>query len=204
MQKAWKGLTLLAVIAAIVLVAATHRTSAAVPAVRQSGQSDQSGPARFTANAISLNGVRASASQVEIDIKRWSTDGQREQLLTVLKTKGEQALLDTLQKQPVVGTIRTPDSLAYDLHYARKQPWDDGGEQVMIATDRPISFWETRNDTRSLNYPFTVIELRVKGNGTGEGKMSVATKVIAAGNQIILENYETQPVLLTDVRKEQK
>ncbi len=201
MQKVWNAFALLAAIVAIGLVTAAG-TATGTPAARQSGQPDQSGPARFTANAMTLNGVRATAAQVEIDIKRWSTEGQREQLLTILKTKGEQALLDALQKQPAVGTIRTPDSLAYDLHFARKQPWGDGGEQVLIATDRPIGFWEASGGRRSLDYPFTVIQIRVNNHGKGEGRMSVATKVIPAGNTIVLENYDTQPVLLSDVTRE--
>ena len=170
-------------------------TAAAQPA--------QPGPERFRAVAANMGQLRGPlASEVDIDVTRWSTDGQRDALVNILKTKGQQALLDALQKQPVVGTIRTPDSLAYDLHYARVQPWGDGGQQVVLATDRPIGFWEARNDARSLNYPFTVIEMRVDHDGRGQGTMSVATRVIPAGNQIVLEDYTSQPVMLTDVTRE--
>ncbi len=193
-------LSLPAAVAAVILVAGIQTRATGAP----SQPNNEPGPERFTANAVNLNGARVGVAQVIVDIKRWSTDGQRDQLLNVLRTKGEQALLDALQKQPVVGTIRTPDSLAYDLHYARQQPWDDGGQQIFIATDRPIQFWEARNAPRSLNYPFTVIQMRVKGSGTGEGKMSVATRVIPEGNQIVLENYDAQPVLLEAVKDAKK
>lgn len=166
--------------------------------------SNQSGPERFTAIAMNLDGShRQGARRVSIEIKRWSTDGQRDQLLNVLRTQGEKAMLDALQKLPVVGSIRTPDSLAYDLHFARKQAWGDGGQQVLIATDRPIGFWEASGSSRSLDYPFTIVQLRVNAQGKGEGRMSVATKVIPAGNTIVLENYDTQPVLLSDVTLEE-
>jgi len=56
---------------------------------------------------------------------------------------------------------------------------------------------------RSLDYPFTIIQMRVDGQGKGEGKMSIATKVIAAGTTTVLENYDNQPVLLSDVRLEE-
>ena len=51
---------------------------------------------------------------------------------------------------------------------------------------------------------FTVVELRLNKDGEGEGKMSIATKIIAdSENQIItLENYDTQPVLLNNVKRE--
>ncbi len=189
--------------AAFALLAIALLIATAGPRAARARQSEQPGPERFIGVAANLGQLRGPiSSEVEIDVRRWSTDGQRERLIDVLKNRGEQALLDTLQKQPAVGTIRTPDSLAYDLHYARVQPWDDGGQQIVLATDRPISFWEARNNSRSLDYPFTVIEIRVNHDGKGEGKMSVATRVIAAGNQIVLEDYTSQPVMLTNVTRE--
>jgi len=49
-----------------------------------------------------------------------------------------------------------------------------------------------------------VIELRLNRDGEGEGKMSLATKIIPDKdkNTITLENYETSPVMLTNVRRE--
>ncbi len=196
--KALKSLQLLTAVGALALLAmrAGGTTSA-------QQQTNQPGPERFRAVAANLARMGGPlATQVDIDIKQWSTDGQRDQLLDVLRTKGQQALLDALRNQPVVGTIRTPDSLAYDLRYARSQPWGDGGQQVVIATDRYISFWEASNATRSLDYPFTVIEMRVDSHGKGEGKMSLATRVTAAGKEIVLEDYGVQPVLLTDVTRD--
>ena len=139
-------------------------------------------------------------------VNRWSTDAERDRLLAVLMEKGPEKLLETLQKLPRVGYIRTPNSIGYDLHFARKTPLPDGGERVVMATDRYISFWEAANRPRSIDYPFTVIELRINTNGEGEGKMSLATKITAdkESNTIVLENYATQPVLLQSVRREVK
>ncbi len=199
MQKLLKVSGLAGTIAVVILFAAMQAASVRAAAAPQG---NQSGPEHFTAAAMNLDGsMRAAARQVDIDIKQWSTDGQRDELLNILRTKGEEAMLTALQKMPVVGTIRTPDSLAYDLHYARKQPWGDGGQQLLIATDRPIGFWEASGGSRSLEYPFTVIQIRVNAQGKGEGRMSVATKVIPEGNTIVLENYNAQPVLLSDVTR---
>jgi hypothetical protein len=76
----------------------------------------------------------------------------------------------------------------------------------VIATDRYISFWEAMNRPRSIDYPFTVIEMRINKEGVGEGKMSIATKVTADKdkNLIVLEDYGIQPVLLKEVRAEKK
>jgi hypothetical protein len=130
-------------------------------------------------------------------------DAARDRLLKALTEKGPEKLLDTLQSLPRVGYIRTPNSLVYDLHYARKAPLPEGGERVTLATDRYIGFWEAANRPRTIDYPFTVIELRFNRDGIGEGKMSIATRVTIdrEQKQIELENYGTQPVLLTNVRR---
>jgi hypothetical protein len=203
MRKVAESCGLTATLVALLFVAGLQpgTVRAATP---QSPRANESEPERFTAVAMDLKGgPRSGARAVTIEIKQWSTDAQRDELLNVLRTKGEQALLDALQNLPVVGTIRTPDSLAYDLHFARKQPWSDGGQQILVATDRPIGFWEASRNGRSLEYPFTVIQMRVNAQGKGEGRMSIATKVIPAGNQIVLEDYDTQPVLLSDVTREE-
>ena len=161
---------------------------------------------RYVALAVNLGGTPGptGAGTVEITIDNWSTDAQRDQLMKILIDKGPEKLLDTLQKMPRVGSIRTPNSIGYDLHYARKNPLEDGGDQIVLATDRYIGFWEAANRPRTADYPFTLIEMRVGKDGVGEGKMSLFTKITydKKKNQIVLEDYGSQPVLLTQVRRE--
>ena len=165
----------------------------------------QGTPERFTAFAVNMDAPgRAAAGQVEIVVNRWSTDRERDRLMNDLMQKGSEKLLDTLQDMPRVGYFRTPNSIGYDLHYSRRTPLPDGGERVVLATDRPIPFWEAANRPRSIDYPFTVIELHLNSNGEGEGKMSLATKITADSESktIVLENYGTQPVMLESVRRQ--
>ena len=159
-------------------------------------------PERYDATAVNMN--RGGAGTLEIVVNRWSTDAERNQLVSVLLDKGENKLLDALQKTRKVGYIRTPNSIGWDLHYAHKQPLPDGGEQVVIATDRPMGFREAVNQPRSIDYPFTVIEMHLNAEGEGNGTMSVATKITAnkESNAIQLENFSTSPVLLTTVKRE--
>lgn len=141
---------------------------------------------------------------VEIVLNRWSTDGERDRLLIVLQDQGPAKLLDALHAVPRIGYIRTPDSLGYELHFARKTPGEDGGEDIVIATDRYIGFWEAANRPRTIDYPFTVIQMHMNPDGQGEGRLSLATKIIADKKRqtIILENFGIQPVLLTNVRRQ--
>jgi hypothetical protein len=166
-------------------------------------------PLHFTAFAADLSPARTTAigprlvsHTVDIDIRRWTTDAQRDQLLETLRQKGENGLLNALQDQPRVGSIRTPDTLAYDLRYAREEPWGDGGRRIVLVTDRPIGFWEAASQSRMLDYPFTLIEMHLNADGTGEGKMSLATKITITGDTLTLENWNATPVQLTSIKEE--
>jgi hypothetical protein len=152
---------------------------------------------------IGLPGARR-AGIVEINVDRWSSDQERDSLLDTLRTKGENSLLSSLQETRRVGFIRTPDRLGWDLHYATETPTDDGGKDIVIATDRPIRFWEAANLTRTLKYPFTVIQIHLDKDGKGEGRMSMAAKVSMSkdGKTLELENYSTQPVILEKVAQQ--
>lgn len=156
----------------------------------------------YTALAVNISNIgRTGATPVDIVVERYTTDAESARLLALFKEKGPDALLDALRDTPRVGYIRTPDSLAYDLHYARQAPLEDGGKRIVLATDRPIGFWEAANRPRSMDYPFTLIELRVNDEGEGEGKLSIATKVTLNGPVLALENYGNQPVMLNQVRR---
>jgi hypothetical protein len=162
-------------------------------------------PERYVATAVNLGDVgRPGAGTVEMAVTRWSSDAEAQRLLNLLLEKGPDTLLDALRDLPRVGYIRTPNSIGYDLRFARKVALEDGGERVVLATDRHISFWEQWVRPRTIDYPFTIIEMHLGRDGTGEGKMSLATRILPdkRHNTIVLENYGTQPVLLTSVRKE--
>ncbi len=163
-------------------------------------------PVRFSAIAVNLDGMtaRTGMSTLALTINRWSTAAEREKLLGAVAEKGPERLLDVLQDMRPVGSIRTPNSLAYDLRFAHRMPADEGGERIILATDRYMSFWEAVNRPRSIDYPFMLIELRINRDGEGEGKMSIATKIVAdkKNNVIVLENYGTQPVMLNHVKRE--
>jgi hypothetical protein len=153
----------------------------------------------FNATAIVNNEFGAGAGRVIMRVTRWSTEAERGLLTRTLLKGGANELLEVLQDQKPVGTIRTPDSLGYDLRYAHQEPADEGGRRVVLATDRPISFWEARNQPRTMDYPFTVIQMEIDRNGEGKGTLSYATKIIARGNTIELEHFATSPVMLTQI-----
>jgi hypothetical protein len=153
----------------------------------------------FTAVAVVNNNLGAGAGTVLMRVTRWSTDAERTRLVNALIEKGPTALLDELRKMRPVGTIRTPDSIGYDLRYAHQTPAAEGGRRIVIATDRPIGFWEARNQPRTIDYPFTVIQMQIDRDGKGKGTLSYATKIMAREKTIELEDFATAPVMLTQI-----
>ena len=163
-----------------------------------SGQSNAQ-PEEFTATAIVNNNLGAGAGRVIVRVERWSSEVERGRLTEALKTSPD-SLLEALRDMKSVGSIRTPDSLGYDLRYAHQDAGEEGGRHVIIATDRPIGFWEAANQPRISNYPFTVLQMELDKNGEGKGTMSVATKIIVRHNTVELENFASSPVMLNDIR----
>ena len=186
----------------LALVASAMLAFHAAPA----GRSNADPVDRFTAFAVNLGDVgRAAAGTVLIDVDRYASDAERDRLVNVLLERGPDKLLDTIEEMPRMGNIRTPDSLGYPIRFARKTLVPEGGgERVTLVTNRPVTFWDAWRRPGTFDYPFTVIELRLDANGEGEGKLSIATRITGDKERgtITLENYATQPVMLTKVKRE--
>ena len=179
--------------------------TASVP-LHTSGVSARTVREEFTAFAVNMNSGPTTAT-VTIRIERWSTQEEREQLVSALKeassvTRANRQLLRALQRMPRAGFIRTPDSLAWNLRYTQQQPLEEGGRQIVLATDRPIGFWEARNQPRRSDYPFTVLELHLDKDNRGEGRMLAGTRIFIdpRTSNLVLEHYERQPVRLNRIR----
>src|SRR6476659_4469360 len=94
----------------------TAALAAVLFAAAPAAQSNMARPEKFTAFAVDMSNTapRATTTTVDMTINRWSTDAERDTLLSVFREKGQDALLSALQKLPVVGGLNTPGSLRYD------------------------------------------------------------------------------------------
>ena len=192
-------------------VAFSARPPLAAPIERQPAV--PSLPLRLSAFAVNMSTAQRGKNTAVMDIRitRWSTPEERERLISTAVEKGQDALLRSLQKMPDHGRIAIPAwtgpdphnaRLGWTLHYAFATPGDDGGLRIGIATDRYIGVWEAREQPRTIDYPFTLIEIRLGTDGKGVGKMAVATKIDfdKKKKQMVLENYASEPVRLNEVK----
>jgi hypothetical protein len=164
----------------------------------------------FAINMTNVNAPRGNAGMLEIRITGWSSAETRKTLIQLAVDKGQDALLGALQKEPVKGRLSLPNwqgadpqnyRLGWDIRYAAQAPLPDGGDRIVIATDRQMSLWEVRERPRSYDYPFTLIEIRIPKGGKGEGRMFGATQIRfdKKANQMVLEQYSAGEVKLNEV-----
>ena len=158
---------------------------------------------KFTGFAINMNGA-ANTATIDFTITRWSTDAERKTLLSLIpeEHKSAQKLVDALQDMKSVGSIRTPQTLAWDLRYARQFKLPEGGRRIVLVTDRPIGFREAANSTRSMDYPFSILEIRLNAKDEGEGKIFSGSKIYVEDGEMVVENWGTQPTRFNNIKKQ--
>ena len=158
---------------------------------------------RFTGFAINMDGA-VNTGTVDFMIERWSTDAERDKLLALIPKEHDSAdkLVRALQGMKSVGSIRTPQTLAWDLRYARQFKGKDGGRRIVLVTDRPIGFREARNSSRSMDYPFSILEIRLNAKDEGEGKIFGGSKVYVEKGELVVENWGTQPTRFNQIHKQ--
>jgi len=161
----------------------------------------------FTAKTINL--AVGAGQDLKIDVSRWSTDDERNALLAALRDKGDTGLGAAIEKAPSLGTMWTNESLGYTIRYAYRDTLSNGSDRVVLLTDRRLGswagqIWKPVRAAEAPDYSFALIELHVSRSGTGEGKMSLTTKVAAdeSGKTLALADYNAAPVLLRLVKHE--
>ena len=162
----------------------------------------------MSAVAVNMSGVgRARPQTIEIVIERWSTDEERKALMDTIVEKGTDDLLEAVQKiKPRAGFIRTTTSLGWDIQFAHYEDLPSGGRKIVFGTDRPMGFYEVRDNTRSADYEYMLCEIRLGPDGKGVGKLATAAKISydRARKELEIENYGIEPVRLTQVTATKK
>ncbi len=231
--------------------------AAATAALLAMAETPASGPMlSFTASTANVVGAGDS---IRIELFRWSTDAERDQLVAAWNltapagprrggsrragarspseiapdpaaeddgpprarpTAGarsgavepprqtpEGSLEAALLRAPTIGYLWSSEVTGYAVHSAVRLPEPDGGERIILITDRRLGLWndlwKPAGSAVANSYPFSVIELRVNAKGDGEGKVSLTGKVAVddSAKAIGLEDYGAAPVILKNVRR---
>jgi hypothetical protein len=152
----------------------------------------------------------AMSTTLQINITRWTTDEEREKLFAVLIEKGQEGLVNALQKSEETGFVRVTGRTmgrnpfpSERLRYSRQLDLGEGKRRIVLATDRYISFYEARNQPRWRDYDMSLLVMDVDAEGNGEGQlaMGVQVSVDTEKKTLVVENFGTEPVRLTKIHR---
>src|SRR5262245_30374813 len=187
-------------------IAASALTASVMASLAGAQSTTASATDKVTINgwALNMSNVATGANQtIKITVDKWSNPSQRQHLITTFLEKKQDGLLRELEKQPELGRFNFPGyfgpdpnntmRLGTDIRYAMSFPGDGGGRRIVLITPRVIGFREQVNQPRTVDYPFTMFEMRFDKSNKGEGKVAWGTKITFDDKkkQIELENYST-------------
>jgi len=163
--------------------------------------------AKYKANALAQGGPTGT-TMVQINIYRWSSDEERSEILEVIKKAtaenrpNSRDVAKALRGQKKTGYAFFAGKQGYPLRYARSFDMGDGKRQIILATDRPVTFQEAMDQTRLGDFDVTMVLLTVDEGGKGEGLLSMGTEVKwnDSTNKLEITNVTSQPIKLGDVR----
>lgn len=157
----------------------------------------------FTAqSALMTSPSRITFSPVEIEIFEWSTALNHHELATALLQKGHVAFFNLLCGFGQVGRIGTIGAPDIAIRYAWSTGVGRGNRRIYLATEDPVSLAGPFTGRFRDAEPLTFIELRLSGDGTGEGKLSEVARLSVDESQNVIElrDYDRRPLHLINVR----
>ncbi len=119
----------------------------------------------------------------------------------------ESSLAAALQTAPTDGYLWSSEIAGYAIRYAGKMATADGGERVILITDRRLgntnNLWTLPGGVAPDPRDFSVIELRLNAKGEGEGRVSITGKLSpdSAAKIVVPESYDALPVVLKNVKQ---
>ena len=161
-------------------------------------------PAQFSATAIGQAGVVSGKSfGVDIYVTGTTSDQQQQEFVATLKSKGQDGLVSALENAQDVGRVAPVGSTGTGFRLVRLEPQQDGGTHTVMATNRPISFGELYQGTRSRDYPICIVTLNLDNDGNGTGLLYGACKVkLNKKGELEVERYGQKPFRLVNVRRQ--
>ena len=139
---------------------------------------------------------------VNLIIKEITSDEERAGMLQAFQQKGNEGLVNALDKMKSKGRMSVTGTLGYDIAYIKLFPQPDGSTVLRMVTNRPLRFGEVWADTRTTDYELSGVEIRLsKDRKKNTGTLYPATRFkINKKNELELELYQN-PWNLVNIMK---
>lgn len=157
---------------------------------------------RYTGTIIAMHGVHQGETiNVTLGIKGYSTEEEGNRLARILVQEGPDKLRDALQKSEK-GSVILEGYVRWPVGYVLAANASDGGRIVLMISDREMDMAELWDRSRSSEYIFGVVQLKVDESGSGEGMLIEAAKLkINDKDQLEIETYEVGPQRILAVKR---
>jgi hypothetical protein len=158
----------------------------------------------YRGNITYIGGPRGAVTDFfTLTIESYTPDERVQNLLDILKRDGQDGLLKAVGKDKK-GTIQVGSRLARDINEVWIAPTEEG-RKITVLAERWLGFGELRRGARSVDYPFTYIELYVEDDGKAEGSLIPAARVRFKRDKTIeVENFGIYPARLVNIRRRGK
>ncbi len=143
--------------------------------------------------------TRTVTRMFTLNITGETSDARAKELLNTLQSDGQDALLRAIDNENL-GNFALTGQISRPVRAVRIADVD-GKKRIRVIFERWLGFGELRGGYRSLDYPFTYLEIFVdprtnKGDGTFIG----AARVRFKNDQVEVEDFGTFPGKLMAVR----
>jgi len=161
-------------------------------------------PAQYSATAFGQAGSVAGKSfGINVYIDQTSTKEEIQDLLGALQSKGQGGLVSALEKMKDKGRVAPTGTTGSPMKVITIRPSANGGQHIVLATNRWVTFTELINGTRSRDYPIGIVILNVDKDGKGTGSFAPLNKVKFNKNkELVIEHYGQKPFRLANVKRE--
>ena len=157
---------------------------------------------RFTGTVLTYGtglSTRAYTRNFTFDIDRFSSDADALRFRELLQRGGQDDLLQAIRRERA-GRFMLGNRLGRDVNLVLIDQVE-GRRRIIAIFERWLEFAEIRGGYRSLDYPFSYIEIFVDpATGKAEGSYFAAAKIRARGDDIEVEDFATFPSKLLNVR----
>lgn len=171
----------------------------------QTASAQRTATEEYTGNIISYNGPRVTTSFFTLRINGQTSNQDATRFLGILRDEGQDDLLRAIDDENL-GTFTITGQIARNINVVRETT-QDGRRRIFVVFERWLNFGEVRGGYRSLDYPFSYVELLVDDRtGRGEGTFIPAARIDWDDNRngqqtIEIENFAIYPARLTNVTR---
>jgi hypothetical protein len=155
-------LTLLACCSALSLSAAAQ------------GKNESSAKEVYSGTIVNMSG-RSASTGFTLNITGRTSDEEAQKYLSILASEGQDALLKNLSKNKL-GYVAATGTTGRDLLVVREAQVE-GRRRLIAVFERWMRMGELRNGYRSVDHPFTILEIFFDAKGKGSGTFIGAAQV---------------------------